>query len=54
MQHLHRVLAPLGVVQRLVSKRMWPWIRERYRSDTFSGAVAASVINTGVVLLVAA
>ena len=41
--------APLGVVHRLVGKRMWPWIRKRY-----SGAVVASVVNTVVMLLVAA
>ena len=38
----------------LVRKRVWPWIRERYRGDTFSGAAVASVVNTVVVLLVAA
>lgn len=38
----------------LVRKRTWPWIRECYRSDTFPGAVAVAVINTGIVLLVSA
>ena len=38
----------------LVRKRVWPWVRERYRNDTFFDAVAASVISTGVVVLVAA
>ena len=38
----------------LVRKRMWPWIRQRYRGDTRFDAVAASVVSTGIVLLVAA
>ena len=38
----------------LVRKRTWPWIRRRYRGGTRFDAIAASVISTGVAVLVAA
>ena len=38
----------------LVRKRIWPWIRQRYRGDTRFDAVAASVVSTGIAVLVAA
>ena len=38
----------------LVRKRIWPWIRARYRTDKFLGIVAASVVSTAIVLSVVA
>ena len=38
----------------LARKRVWPWVREGYRTDRFFGIVAASVLSTVVMLLVAA
>ena len=46
------LIALFGYV--LVRKRVWPWVREGYRSDRSFNTVAAAVVSTGVVLLVAA
>ena len=38
----------------LARKRVWPWVREGYRTDKFFGIVAASVVSTAIVLSVVA
>ena len=38
----------------LARKRVWPWVREGYRTDKFFSIVAASVVSTAIVLSVVA